>query len=131
MDPIEANDAVNKFSDFFGDQIVKDRAQAPAAPTAIHKLQFAAMARGGGDPHVTNPLGNPFETKLTAGISGVTADGSLDAGKATVPGPLSQGARWIGQALTGSPAISAYSAYQVQDLLGLHKVQQDVLEQNK
>jgi hypothetical protein len=131
MDPIEANDAVNRFSDFFGDQIVKDRAQAPAAPTAVHKLQFASMARGGGDPTVSNPLGNPFETKLTAGISGVTADGTLDAGKATVPGPLSQGARWIGQALTGSPAISAYSAYQVQDLLGLHKVQQDVLEQNK
>jgi hypothetical protein len=136
MDPVKANDAVNTFSDFFGDKIVRDRAaaaEAPATPASLasaHPVKFAAMARGGANSTLDNAFGLDQKLDLTPVVG---ADGSFDA-SAAASSTSSFGQR-LGRAVTGPTAIAAIggatAAYKVQDLLGLHKVQQDVLKQNQ
>jgi hypothetical protein len=130
MDPVKANDAVNQFSDHFGDQIVQDRAAAPAAPTpqALHKLNFAAMSHGIPEGAFKNPL----HAELTAGspLSGLDLSANPNP-MVSSSSRLSQAARWSFNTATSVDGTAALGAYQINDLLGLHQVQHDLLDDKK
>ena len=128
MDPIKANEAVNTFSDSFGDQIVKDRAKVTAAPALGHRLQFAAMARGLDDSSF-HPLGGDRSAGITSPIGADAGAPAATARSQSLIARIGQGANWLAKASSEPSVLSATAAYQVQDLIGLHKVQQDVLQQ--
>src|SRR5262249_36120513 len=106
MDPIKANDAVNKFSDFFGNKYLSNDAHAQTP--FIKRLQLAPghsvsqmpeiVKRGFANTLRARPADNNFLGTLRDNATGLAG------------------------------GMASYSA---QDLMGLHKVQQQILDQNK
>ncbi|MGH9547834.1 MAG: hypothetical protein ACRD3W_00605, partial [Terriglobales bacterium] len=106
MDPMQANDSVNAFSDYFGNKYI---GTDPHAQTTIFKrLQLAPKQTMFQMPKlVTQPIADAIRSPETSRLGRWTA-------------PIRNNA--VG---AGAGALS----YTVGDLLGLHRVQQDMLEQ--
>ncbi|HEY9714959.1 MAG TPA: hypothetical protein V6C72_15935, partial [Chroococcales cyanobacterium] len=104
MDPMQANDSVNSFSDYFGNKYLDSN---PHAQTPfIKKLQLAPGKTLSELPRsIVTPLANTLRSAS----------------------PESTTAGWFGR--NAQTIAGGSSAYLFQDLAGMHKVQQDVLNQ--
>jgi hypothetical protein len=135
MDEMEANNAVNAFSDNFSDRLHAARAAEKATPSAV-RLRLAPGQHAPMDGQVPGGLaasGDGLAGRVAAGADAI-ANGADDPAR---PGLLWRTLTWPGRRmqdvwnLSGryAPAIGGVSAaHTIQDLQGLNDLQKKMLE---